>query len=357
MRSALAVLAFSLGAAIAVAQAFDPVTPGRTIRFPEDAGAHPGHRIEWWYVTGHLESREGPLGFQVTFFRVRQRGTEHDPSRFSPRQILLAHAAVSDPRKGRLVHDQRIARALPPLVEARAGDTDVRIDDWSLVREAGTYRARIPADDFVIDLTFSPTQPVLLQGERGFSRKAPSTGPGGGEAASYYYSEPQLRVSGHLVLDGRRVDATGVAWLDHEWSSELLVAGAVGWDWIGANLDDGSAFMAFRIRGPDGEALWAGATMRAPGREARPLAAGAVRFVPRRSWTSPRTGTSYPVAMEISLEGRAWRVEPLMDDQELDARASIGTLYWEGAVRVTGPAGERGRGYLELTGYAQPLRF
>jgi hypothetical protein len=26
-------------------------------------------------------------------------------------------------------------RALPPLVEARAGDTDVRIDDWSLTRE------------------------------------------------------------------------------------------------------------------------------------------------------------------------------------------------------------------------------
>jgi len=31
-----------------------------------------------------------------------------------------------------------------------------------------------------------------------------------------------------------------------------------------------------------------------------------------------------------------------MDDQELDARTSVGTIYW--------------RGYLELTGYA-PLRL
>jgi predicted secreted hydrolase len=42
-----------------------------------------------------------------------------------------------------------------------------------------------------------------------------------------------------------------------------------------------------------------------------------------------------------------------MDDQELDARATTGTLYWEGAVRVAGSDGTKGRGYLELTGYAE----
>jgi predicted secreted hydrolase len=52
--------------------------------------------------------------------------------------------------------------------------------------------------------------------------------------------------------------------------------------------------------------------------------------------------------------GQALRVEPLMDAQELDARATTGTLYWEGAVRVSGD-GASGRGYLELTGYAGKL--
>jgi predicted secreted hydrolase len=149
----------------------------------------------------------------------------------------------------------------------------------------------------------------------------------------------------------------GVAWLDHEWSSELLVEGAVGWDWLGANLDDGGALMAFRIRDASGTSLWAGATLRSPGGEARAIAPEAVRFTPRRTWKSPRTGTLYPVAMDISIDGRDWRVEPLMDDQELDASATIGTLYWEGAARVTGPGGRTGRAYLELTGYARPLPF
>jgi predicted secreted hydrolase len=329
------------------ALAFDRVDPGYAIRLPHDAGAHPGHRIEWWYVTGNLDSGSGPLGFQVTFFRVRNREAEDQPGRFSAKQILFAHAALADPREGRLLTDERMARALPPLVEARTGETHVRIDDWSLVREPNTYRTRIAADTFTLALTFTPTQAVLLQGERGFSRKGP-----GPQAASHYYSEPHLRVAGHVERKGTRTDVSGTAWLDHEWSSEMLASDAIGWDWIGVNLDDGSALMAFRIRKPGGEKLWAGGTLRKPNGETRALQADAIAFAPRRQWKSPRSGASYPVAMDVTIDGETWKLEPLLDDQELDARGTIGTMYWEGAVRATGPRGERGRGYLELTGYA-----
>jgi predicted secreted hydrolase len=352
MRRAAIFFIVAIAALAASAATYDPVVPGRTLEFPRDFGAHPGHRVEWWYVTGQLDGAGRSIGFQVTFFRLRNPEAESNPSRFKPAQLLFAHAAIGDPVRGRLLHDERVARSLAPLAEAREDDTDVRIDDWSLRREGRQYRAHIPADGFSLELTFAPTQPVMLQGERGFSRKGPTPA-----AASYYYSEPHLRVAGRLTVEGKPIEVYGTAWLDHEWSSELLVAGATGWDWIGVNLDDGGALMAFRIRGKDGAAVWSGATYRSPRGEQRSLPPAAVRFSPARSWRSPRTGTLYPVAMTIEIEGRAWRVEPLMDDQELDARASTGTLYWEGAVRVTGPGGERGRGYLELTGYGQPLAF
>lgn len=334
------------------AWAFDPVVSGHKMEFPRDAGAHPGHRIEWWYVTGHLQSPKGPLGFQVTFFRVRNPDAEGNASRFSPRQLLFAHAALADPAEGRLLHAQRSARALDGLVAARTDDLDVRIEDWSLAREGGAYRARIAADDFTLDLTLAATQPVMLQGERGFSRKG-----GSSRHASYYYSEPQLRATGRISARGRTIEAEGVAWLDHEWSSELLAADASGWDWLGANLDDGGALMAFRIRGKDGGTLWSNAMLRARDGTTTQLAGDAVRFAPRRAWKSPRTGVSYPVAMEIVTGNRQWSVEPLMDDQELDARASTGTLYWEGAVRVRSAEGSGGRGYLELTGYGERVPF
>jgi predicted secreted hydrolase len=351
MRSILGGL-LALASVLALAQEFDAVVPGRAVEFPRDFGSHPGHRIEWWYVTGHLDSARGPMGFQVTFFRLRNRDAEVNPSRFSPKQLLFAHAALADPASGRFHHDQRAGRALEGLVEARGGDTWVRIDDWVLKRDAGIYLARIDADGFALDLAMVPTQPTLLQGERGYSRKGPSPA-----QASYYYSEPQLRVAGHVRVKDERVAVQGVAWLDHEWSTELLAAEASGWDWLGANLDDGGALTAFRIRAKDGTLLWANATYRP--RDGAPVLypRDAVRFTARRTWKSPRTGTEYPVAMEVRVGERTWRLEPLMDDQELDARSSTGTLYWEGAVRVEGEGGARGRGYLELTGYAERVPF
>jgi predicted secreted hydrolase len=337
-----------------VVQAFDftPVTPGQAFQFPRDAGMHADHRIEWWYVTGNLDTKHGPMGFQVTFFRLRNPEADANPSRFSPRQVLFAHAALADPRKGRLVHDQRSARALEGLVEAKAGEMDVRIDDWVLKREGAAYRARIDADSFALDLELTPTQSVLPQGDNGFSRKGPRP-----SNASYYYSEPHLSVAGRVKAGTETLEARGVAWLDHEWSSEYLAGEAQGWDWLGANLDDGSALMAFVIRGRNGEPLWASATLRAPGQPALVLPPEAVRFTPKRTWKSPRTGTAYPIAMELRTGTTTWRIDPLMDDQELDARASTGTLYWEGAVRVEGVDGAKGRGYLELTGYAERLKL
>ncbi|MBC8024077.1 MAG: carotenoid 1,2-hydratase [Burkholderiales bacterium] len=346
------VLLSSVFSAFSVFQlwAFDAVRPGKKIEFPRDAGSHPNHRIEWWYVTGHLDTDKGPMGFQVTFFRLRNKQAEDNPSTFSPRQLLFAHAALADPAKKRLLSDQRSARMLPGLVEASESDTDVRIDDWSLVRAGKAYRARIEGESFAFDLELAPTQPAMPQGDAGFSRKGRSP-----TQASYYYSEPHLRVTGRVRSEGTMHDVHGIAWLDHEWSSELLAGEAQGWDWLGANLEGGAALMAFRIRGADGTALWAGATHRTADGSATSFGPTQVSFTPRRTWKSARTGAQYPVAMDISVGAMKWTIEPLMDDQELDARSSTGTVYWEGAVRVTGASA--GRGYLELTGYAGKLRF
>ncbi len=348
----LALLALGLAIALsAMAADYAPVLPGLKLAFPADYGAHPDHRIEWWYATGHLDTPRGPMGFQVTFFRLRHKEADANPSRFAPRQLLFAHAALSDPSHGKLRHDQRIARAFPALAEAKAGDTDVFIDDWSFRRVDGRYVAKIPGDGFTLDLALAPTQPVLPQGQAGYSRKGPLP-----SQASGYYSEPHLAVTGTVKVDGKAFEARGSAWLDHEWSSEILAGNAVGWDWVGANLDGGGALMAFRLRDGSGGTVWASGTLRKDGK-VRVFTRDEVRFEPRRTWRSPRTGVTWPVEMAIEIAGEPWTATPTMDDQEMDARGSTGTLYWEGAVTVAGPGGAKGRGYLELTGYRERLRF
>jgi predicted secreted hydrolase len=334
------------------ADAYPDAVRGRALEFPRDHGAHPGFRTEWWYVTGWLRSGGRDLGFQVTFFRSRPRIGEDSPSAFAPRQLLFAHAAIADPAVGRLLHDQRAARAGFGLAAAGEETTDVHIDDWSMALAGGAYRTRIAAREFAFELEFAPSQPILLQGEAGFSRKGPAAG-----QASYYYSRPHLAVRGTVERGGRRGTVDGSAWLDHEWSSEYLAPEAAGWDWVGLNLDGGGALMAFRIRAKAGGVFWAGGGWREAGGRVRVLAPGDVSFEPLRRWRSPRTEVEYPVAMRVRAGERDLVLEPLLDDQELDSRTSTGTIYWEGAVTASERGRAAGRGYLELTGYGKPVRL
>ena len=330
-----------------------PVVPGRTLVFPADDGSHPLFRTEWWYVTGWLTTEQGEtLGFQITFFRSKPAIDDSNPSAFTPHQLLIAHCAISDPKRGRLWQDQRIRRAGLGLAEAAVGDTNVSIDRWSLKRNAGDYTAAIDAEDFSFALTLSPTQVALLNGDSGYSRKGPEP-----QAASYYYSLPHLRVGGRISRGVKADSVSGEAWFDHEWSSEYLDSEAVGWDWIGINLEGGAALMAFRIRDQQGQARWAGGTLRSSDGKVQILGPGDVEFRAGRRWTSPRTGISYPVQWQVRTGARTFDLEPLLDDQENDTRLSTGALYWEGAVRAFEQGNPVGRGYLELTGYGDRLRL
>jgi predicted secreted hydrolase len=368
---------------------YPPVASGQPLVFPRDFGAHNRFRTEWWYATGWLITGDGSaLGFQVTFFRSRPDLDEANPSRFAPRQLLFANVALSDPRAGALQLDQRSARSGFDLADASEADTNVHIGGWSLRREASQaaeakevqqgngankgnaaaadsslYRVDIAAADFAFAFTMQAVQPVLLNGTQGVSRKGPLP-----EQASFYYSEPALRVAGTLTRNraagGKPEPVHGSAWLDHEWSSALLAEQAVGWDWIGINFDDGGALMAIRIRDRAGSTFWGGGTLRDAQGVTRELAPHEVAFTPLRWWRSPHTDARYPVAMRVDAGGLQLVLTPLFDDQEVDSRASTGAVYWEGAVSAAQPASDGrsaarmlGRGYLELTGYVQKLEF
>jgi predicted secreted hydrolase len=338
----------------------------RPLQFPADFGAHPEQRTEWWYATGWLVPAGAPAqaspthGFQITFFRTRTAVPPDHPSAFAATQLVFAHAAATDLAAGRLRHDQRIARQGFGLAQAEAGDTALRLRDWQLRRQGPVDRSVYVAQaggaqaGFALDLELAATQAVLLQGDRGFSQKGPQP-----ELASRYYTQPQLQAGGRLTLDGRVQPVRGVAWLDHEWGERILHDDAVGWDWTGMNLLDGSALTAFRLRRADGSTLWAGGSFRAgDAAAARSFAADEVSFTPLRHWTSPATQTRYPVQWQLQTPAGRFVVNPLLDVQEQDSRASTGTLYWEGLSELLDGQGRRvGLGYLELTGYAQRLRL
>lgn len=329
--------------------------PAQALAFPRDRGSHPDFRTEWWYITGECTAGATArrFGFQLTFFRSRIEETQGMRSSFAAKQLLFAHAAMTDVDGKKLWHDQRIARSGFGVAEASEQDMDIKLRDWSLHASGKRYAAELPSADFGLQLQFAETQPVLLQGRNGLSRKGPEA-----KQASYYYSQPQLSATGALRLKDNSFTVTGKAWLDHEWSQELLHSSAVGWDWVGMNLDDGSALTAFRLRDKDGNKVWAGGSLRSAAGGLRIFGPDEAGFQAVRSWTSPLTGTAYPVEWRIGTPGASYTVRAVIDPQELDSRNSTGSVYWEGLSELLDSQGRRiGMGYLEMTGYEKPLRL
>ncbi len=367
---AAALLALGLGPRpTRAAEGDEAVRRGRRLRFPRDHGAHLNAAIEWWYVTGDLRGPDDRrFGFQITFFRSRTGMAAQLESRFAARHLLFAHAALTDLDARTHLHAQRIARwsgdEASGLARASTRDTDLLLGGWTLQRRnlegLSLYRTQFGAtpggsgpQDFELELELRATQPLLLQGDAGFSRKGPDEA-----QASHYLSEPQLAVQGTLRRAGQSLPVAGRAWLDHEWSDQLLHPEAVGWDWIGMNLDDGAALTTFRLRRADGSSLWAGGSWRSAAGALQVFEPGDVRFTPGRVWASPASGARYPLQWTVDTPAGRFEVRSLLDAQELDSRGSTGTVYWEGLSDLYDAQQRRvGSGYLEMTGYAGRLRL
>ena len=326
------------------------------VRFPADLGPHNEYQTEWWYYTGNLETDDGrPFGFQFTIFRRALTPTlTVNDNAWRSNQLYFAHFTISDIANDAFYPHERFSRGAAGLAGAQSVPYRVWLEDWSVTEVApGQVRLLANAEDVALDLLLTETLPPVLHGDGGLSRKGASPG-----NASYYYSIVQQQASGTVRLPGERLDVSGLAWKDHEYSTSVLEGDAIGWDWFSLQLDDGSALMFFNIRNADGtlDSFSSGSFIAADG-TVTDLALGDWTLAVTDRWTSPTSGGTYPAGWEISVPALdlTLRGAPLMANQELN----VSTVYWEGAVAFEGLRGDRpvtARGYIEMTGYGGSLQ-
>ena len=330
------------------------VTEPREFQFPDDHGAHPEYRSEWWYFTGNVATGEGRrFGFQLTFFRFALSPTRPDrASAWASHQIYMAHFALSDVEAGRFQAFERFSRGAMELAGARATPFRVWLRDWSAEGgQAALFPLRLSAAEagYRLYLQLERGGPPVLQGETGLSQKSAEPG-----NASYYYSLTRIPTHGTLVTPAGEFRVEGSAWLDREWSTSALGAEQVGWDWFALQLSDGRDLMFYRLRRRDGSPdPFSSGVLVEPDGSTRRLTVDDVEVSTLAHWQSPRDGARYPSRWRLRVPSADILVEvtPQLADQELD----LSFRYWEGATRLTGTSGGAavtGYGYVELTGYA-----
>ena len=363
MRRLLILLCFLLIVAPALAvndvSEFTAAKEGYRYEFPRDHGSHATFRTEWWYYTGNLSTKEGRrFGYQLTFFR---RGMPADqvktqPSKWSIAHLYLAHFAISDFSTNAFHHAEKLSRAGLGKAGAEAERLHVWIDRWRAEMPRQSDHHVLTASDGEIGIQFdlSPGKPPVLHGTSGISRK-------GGEAgqASHYYSFTRMATTGTLAVGEKTFEVAGTSWMDHEFGSADLGKDLVGWDWFSLQLDDQTELMLYRLRRADGSAdpVSSGTFIDRDGKTQH-LTINDFTLEPLTYWTSPESRGRYPQMWRLTIPPKQLSLEltPLMAEQELITSRSTQVTYWEGAIEVTGAANGapiKGRGYMELTGYAE----
>jgi predicted secreted hydrolase len=313
----------------------EPVTAYPPISLPEDDAPH-DYLTEWWYYTGHLQTDYGErYGFElVTFQAVRGQLPV----------AYVGHFAITDHQRRDFQYSERSVRGNK---QSSSDGFDLNVDGWRMVGGEGENVLSASMNSYAVDLVLRPRKPAVLHEEDGLISF-------GAAGSSYYVTRPRLEVQG--ILDDHQVQkpVSGLAWFDHQWGNFLVLGG--GWDWISANLNDGSDLMVNTVRDEHGVTQLAYGTYVGPDGSVRHLPANAFSVEPRGAWVSPRSGARYPVGWTVRVKDPLLELVfvPALLDQELITEAT-GQTYWEGENTVTGFANGRqvaGLGYVELTGYA-----
>ncbi|WP_226455187.1 lipocalin-like domain-containing protein [Pseudomonas sp. AF03-9] len=318
---------------------FAQVVPGRVFSFPGDHGPHDGFRIEWWYVTANLKDAQGnEFGVQWTLFRNALKAGPTQPG-WHDSTVWLGHAAVTSATRHYAA--ERYARGGVGQAGAQAVPFNAWIDDWDFASQPGAaspladMRLKASGAQFAYDLHLTSSRPLVLQGDKGYSRKSDQG------QASYYYSQPFFRASGSVSIDGHTYQVSGPAWLDREWSSQPLAAGQTGWDWFSLHLDSGEQLMLFRVRQQDGAGYLTGTWIDQQG-QVQTLHNADIQLTPLA--TTTLDGRTIPTRWSLNIPGKQLDITPTALNP--NAWMNLGIPYWEGPVQFDG-----GVGYLEMTGY------
>lgn len=330
--------------------------PGYRFQFPQDHFSHPEFKTEWWYYTGHLRTPSGErYGYQVTFFRVGTEGEGRvaNPSRWTVRNLFLAHFAVSDLTHQRFHFTDRFNRGALGNAGASAEALKVWNGDWHLEADETAHRLQAADKQYAVDLTLTSVKPPVVHGREGVSQKGEGAG-----YASHYYSLTRVKTSGSMTVGGRTEPVEGWSWMDHEFGSGQLREEHEGWDWFGLQLDNDVELMFYVMRRQGGQPdPHSSGTLILSDGTAVPLTLSQVQVRQTETWTSPRSKATYPMGWEIEIPDHEifLTVTPNFPEQELDTERSTRVIYWEGSVEVRGRyqgAAVAGQGYVELTGYA-----
>ena len=279
--------------------------------------------------------------------------------RFSPDGRRIAYAL--DGGDGSTIHTFDLLTGEPRQITFE-GDAGALV--WSPNGSRIAYSAQ--GEDGSVDMFVKPSDNSgperLLRGGEGW--QVPTDWPTDSLLVMFTGTDDSDLVALRLGGDGDSAVATPYLRADwHEYALDLAPQGDLA-ALVSHEADEADVWIRtfpdpvgkWRVSDDGGTAPFSAATFVAPDGRVTRLDADEFGIEETGRWSSPRGG-SYPSGWILRIPALDLELvaEPRLLDQELD----LAFRYWEGAVGITGTRDDapvQGRGYVELTGYADGPR-
>jgi predicted secreted hydrolase len=292
----------------------------------------------------------------LTFFRTGLRRARFGQSKWSLKSLYFAHFALTDENEKTFLFREKISRGALGQAGAATNRLHVWVEDWTLKGDGTDHLLEAHDPSMAIRFRLTPLKPPVVNGVNGISQKAEGEG-----YASHYYSITRMRTRGKMTVNGKTLTVEGISWMDHEFGTNQLQSYQVGWDWFSIQMENNTELMLYVIRQRNGRPdPYSSGTLIYPDGTSRHVRLDEFDIQVLETWKSQKTRGRYPARWRIRVP--RWNIDltvtPTVADQELTTRESTRVTYWEGSVRVVGTYEGKsisGVGYVELTGYAEPL--
>lgn len=326
----------------------------KELYFPQILYPQMNMPVEWWYFTGHLQSKKQRWGYQFCFFKFHPQVLRVGViplTKVRKEPFLVLHFALTDKNKNKFDYWQQAGFTEPQII--RYDKLCLRLKSSSL-GFSDKFVIRVKSKIGNLSMEMFPKTEIVKQFSSGYSEMYPGH-------RTYYVSYPRLSSRGKLTIGDKKYSVSGNSWFDHQKMSMRHHSSLKGWDWFSIMFEDKTELMFFVLRNNKGfiRNHLGGTYIDKKGKIVN-LRQENSEIETTSHWKSPHTGILYPSGWRMKIKRLELDVDiiPEVKDQELHTRTFIPTAYWEGACSVKGTKKGRkitGQSYVELTGYDKRL--
>ncbi len=305
-------------------------------------------QLQYWHFSAFLKNAsDRPFSLQLGF---EERHFNFNIPYFFPK-LFSSYFIVTDPFNSEASKTFQHWHQYIPFAFAKGFTSEekfyLKIGSWcAYQQESGAFLISASHAQYSIHLELLPIKPLCYHGQNGYFQKDTTA-----LDASYFCSQPRMRVSGKFLIEDKLHDVHGLAFLLHEKESAFLSKKS---DFFFIQFHNNQELLLNLFYDEEQSLSYFSAGTWIDGDSSvTHLISSDIKCETLEYWVSPKTKGRYPIRRRFYFESLGLEIEikPQVLNQQIYLKPFPVGVCWQGAITVEGKLKElnqNGLGFMKL---------